>query len=116
MTRDEAYEAFTQLATDLAETFLAKNADYAVDSDPWHNFRECERAGIPMLDGLLTRMGDKWARYLNVYRMRKEGKRPNVRESLKETRRDLIVYLMCVDIIEEALLKGENSNDPREQC
>ena len=64
-----------------------KNAGYAGQTgDAWSNFRECEEFGIPIQDGIITRMSEKIASIRNVL-----GNRDNEQcgESLYDTMLDL---------------------------
>lgn len=71
--------------------------------DPWRNFRQCETFGIPIADGVLTRLCDKYIRFWNVYTNPANDK---VNESVIDTLKDFAAYcLILVCILEE------NNND-----
>lgn len=73
-----------------------KNNDYATGQDPFSNFRECEKLGIPAWKGCLVRMGDKWARINNLV-----GKQAN-NEPIEDSLLDLAVYsTICLLLREE---------------
>jgi hypothetical protein len=62
------YEILAQIACIHAD----KNHDYAGDEEPLANFHECERYHISAVDGAITRLSDKDARFrrwfLNRYK------------------------------------------------
>jgi len=82
---------FHQLLKEIGELSDRKNQDYATSSDPFSNFRECERFGVPAWKGVLVRMSDKWSRICNL--VGKEAKN----EPLEDSLMDLAVYsLICL--------------------
>ena len=84
--------AYLALLEQMADLHRRKSAGYAGDNpDPWANFRECERMGIAILDGLDTRMSDKWVRFCNL---RKNTANEQVGESLRDTLMDLASYAL----------------------
>lgn len=91
---------FHKLLKTIGELHDRKNKDYAVSDDPFSNFRECERFGIPAWKGVLVRMSDKWSRICNL--TSKEA----ANESLEDSFMDLSVYaLICLLLYEET--KGD---------
>lgn len=83
---------FYKLLELMADTYAKKNEDYS-GGNPLGNFLECRRAGIDEIDGLLTRIGDKFARVYSLNVKRKKGKGPAVtNEKLEDTLLDLSVY------------------------
>ena len=73
---------------EIKELHDKKNTDYAVDKDPFSNFRECEKIGIPAYKGIMVRMSDKWSRLCNLISKDSEGNY----ESIEDTFKDLAVY------------------------
>jgi len=94
---------FYQLLNELAALHDAKNQDYANAADPFANFRACEKAGIPMTDGIYTRMSDKWERITNLLAKRRQAEGPAVAgESIRDSLLDLAAYALieCVALDE----------------
>lgn len=82
---------FHKLLEEIGKLHDKKNTDYATTEDPFSNFRECERFGIPAWQGTLVRMSDKWARLCNL------TKREALNEPIEDTLMDLAVYsLICL--------------------
>ena len=77
------------------ELHKRKNAGYSgVDNpDPWHNFRACNAFGISAVDGCITRMCDKYQRYLNVS---SNPYNEQVHESINDTLEDLAAYALIL--------------------
>lgn len=84
----------------------SKNNDYATDSDPYQNLRECEKIGIkcphcnkcfnlPAHIGVLVRMSDKYSRLIQL--TWKEARN----ESVDDTHDDMAVY----SILRKCLMK-----------
>lgn len=80
----------------MADTFdaclaisVAKNADYANDSDPLANFRACEAFGVPLVKGIMVRLSDKFARIGNLLDREAQVKD----EAITDTIDDAIDYL-----------------------
>lgn len=109
-------QRFYALLDKMADLHSRKNQDYAGDAhssgrDPLANFRECEKLGIPAWLGVLTRMGDKWMRIVNLAKNRfTRGEGPAVKdESMVDTLLDLSVYsLIDIILLEEAEKQAEN--------
>jgi len=72
------------------DLMTAKNHDYAGEQarDLFANLRECERFGVPLHLGIMTRMSDKWCRACNLLQQDAAVKT----ESLEDTVRDMINY------------------------
>src|SRR5664280_712804 len=68
---------------------VAKNADYAGDSDPLANFRACTQFGVPLVKGIMVRLSDKFARIGNL--LDKEAKVKD--EKITDSIDDAIDYL-----------------------
>jgi len=88
------------LLVDAKETFDScfaimkkKNADYAGDLDPFHNFKNSRVVGVSPQKGILVRLMDKMSR-IGVLT---EGKGPAVKEeSIDDTIDDAINYLVIL--------------------
>lgn len=97
---------FYELLELMKETHDKKNSDYSDDEDPFSNFRECEKFGIPAYKGALVRMSDKWSRIINL--INKGGKHKVKDESITDTLIDLANYALITTIlIEEAKQDGK---------
>lgn len=71
-----------------------KNAGYSgSDPDPWANFRQCESFGVPVVDGCIARMCDKYSRYC---RLRENPDNEQVGESITDTLEDLGAYALIL--------------------
>ena len=88
---------YLRLLEYMGDLHVRKNAGYAGHSnDPWSNFRMCESFGIPAVDGVITRMSDKWSRIQSLW---KDKSNDQVGESLEDTLMDLAAYsliLICL--------------------
>jgi len=91
---------FHKLLKQIGELHDKKNSDYAVDQDPFSNFRECEKFGIPAWKGVMVRMSDKFCRLCNLV------DKPAKNESFEDNALDLAVYSMILK-----LLREENEKD-----
>lgn len=90
--RKPGHPKFYKLLELMADTYAKKNEDYSL-GNPLGNFLECRRAGIDEIDGLLTRIGDKFARVYSLNIKRKKGQGPAVvEEKFENTLLDLSVY------------------------
>jgi len=88
---------FYELLEQIKNLHDLKNSDYATDQDPFSNFRECERFGIPAWKGVLVRMSDKFCRICNLV---KKDEIKN--EPLEDSFMDLAVYsLICLLLYKE---------------
>jgi hypothetical protein len=84
---NDKFDAFLR---EMGEMHDRKNAGYATAGDPLHNFRACERFGIPMYQGLAVRISDKMSRWLNIVG---DANKDKVGESVEDTSIDTAVYL-----------------------
>jgi hypothetical protein len=82
---------FDALLRKMGELHDAKNAGYAVAEDPLHNFRACEKFGIPMYQGIAVRISDKQSRWQNLVG---DATKDQVGETLEDTTMDEAVYLL----------------------
>jgi len=89
---------FHKLLDKIREIHDSKSHDYAGTEDPFSNFRQCEKFGIPAWKGLMVRMSDKWSRLTNL-----ATKDAKVNESFEDTLLDLSIYsLICILLREDA--------------
>lgn len=96
---------FHALVDEMRRVHDSKNSDYADSAtDPLRNFRACEAAGIPALDGLMARLSDKYMRACNLVRKERETRAVGVEaEKLADTLLDLACYsLIGIILYEEA--------------
>lgn len=90
---------YLSLLDEMRDLHIRKNTGYAAASptnDPWYNFRQCGFFGIPVTDGVVTRMSDKWSRLQSLWR---NPERELVGESVEDTLMDLAAYsliLICL--------------------
>lgn len=94
-------QVYLDLLAELGDTFRRKNAGYAGKANNWdQNFRVVERIGVPIEDGLMVRLCDKWERLCNLW------DRPDldqVDEALDDTLLDLVNYgLILLTVRREA--------------
>lgn len=88
---------FEAVIEEAKELHRAKNAGYSGNNeDPWINFRECEKFGIRAIDGVMTRLCDKYVRFNNVYR---NNELDQVGESAIDTLRDLAAYSLIAHVM-----------------
>lgn len=87
MTRFELHMLHEELCHDAEKLMTVKNADYAIDTDPFRNFRMFGELGI------LVRMSDKLAR-LRTFSER--GTLAVADESVRDTILDLINYAVLL--------------------
>jgi len=73
---------YYKIIEELKQIHSDKNHDYADNSDPLSNFKECEKFGIPAWKGCLVRMSDKWCRIVQL--TKKEAKNESIEDSLKD--------------------------------
>jgi hypothetical protein len=85
---------YLKLLDDMRDLHQRKNAGYAGHSnDPWINFRQCEAFGITAVDGVITRMSDKWSRLQSLW---KDASNEQVGESIADTLMDLSAYALIL--------------------
>ena len=102
------YELLAQLTGEDWNTLIAgakelhekKNSGYSPsDTDAWANFRMCTLFGIDVVDGVITRLCDKFTRFQNVY---DDSTKDKVGESAIDTLKDFSAYcLIAVCLLEE---------------
>jgi|GEM_PF-1299087 len=97
---------FHELLDHMRDLHSRKNQDYAGKADPLQNLRWSEAIGIDGATGTFVRMGDKWARLVNLMRQRVETgvTSPAVKsEQIEDTLLDLAVYsILEIVLLEEA--------------
>lgn len=90
LSRDWYTQFVKELFGEMSELIEKKNADYTGGSDdPFANFKQSTRIGVPPLSGIYMRMQDKCQRveaWLNKGSLKVEG------EGLEDAFRDLIGY------------------------
>jgi hypothetical protein len=89
---------YLELLEEMKDLHIRKNTGYAAagNGDPWYNFRQCGFFGIPVTDGVVTRMSDKWSRLQSLW---KNPDRNLVDEPIEDTLMDLAAYsliLICL--------------------
>ena len=93
---------FYELLLQIAKLHSDKNSNYAEDNDPLSNLRECERMGVPAHIGVAIRLTDKFSRYTQLLK----GKKDLVGESVFDTLLDISVYsLLSIILIKESQKK-----------
>ena len=96
---------FSEILQQMQDTHDRKRNDYAAD-DPFGNFRESERLGIPAWKGALIRLSDKYTRIMNLAAGREQMVKD---ETIEDTLLDLAVY----SIIVLCLRQEAQQNKPR---
>ena len=91
------FKQFGSLLTQMSETFKKKNSDYAGE-DPFSNFRQSERIGIPAWKGCLVRIGDKYSR---LCQLAKKGEAEVKDETFEDTCMDLAIYALILRMLKE---------------
>jgi hypothetical protein len=93
-------ERYKALLDEALQLHLAKNAGYGGDSsDAWSNFRLAEGMGLTPVQGVLVRLGDKFARVQNLAANPENDK---VGESMRDSLMDLSAYaLIAICLMEE---------------
>ena len=93
---------FYEIMLENAIMHAKKNHDYAKDTDPLSNLKECEKFGIPAWKGALVRITDKISRITQLA----NGKHAEITdENIFDTLRDLSIYAILTMI----LLESQNS-------
>ena len=88
MNQKEFVKAIEATFGEAVSILRKKNTDYAVESDPWKNFRFAELVEVGVERAILVRMADKMARISNIL-----GKEAQVKdESIMDTLVDLANY------------------------
>lgn len=89
--REKYFENLLNTFDTAYELMLKKNQGYAKEGDPFENFRHSSLlAGITLEQGILVRMGDKFARFRNL--VEKGQTNDDVGEAVTDTLLDLINY------------------------
>lgn len=92
---------FYELLLQIAKLHSDKNSNYAEDGDPLSNLRECERMGVPAHVGVAIRLTDKFSRYTQLLK----GKKDLVSESVFDTLLDISIYSLLSIILLEGKQK-----------
>lgn len=102
---------YKALLDEAFELHLKKNQGYAANNpDAFANFRLAEGIGLTPLQGVLVRLGDKFARVQSIAR---DKRNDLVNESLRDTLMDLSAYaLIGICLMEET---GEDARDEVER-
>lgn len=99
------FEAFEK-ALDIV---FKKNADYSTKEDPYRNFRESEKFGVPAHYAVMVRLSDKWSRLCNYFR---NGEYQVKDEGVTDTIVDAINYLAILSsMLKEEVSKNEVVGD-----
>jgi len=110
--KDAKHKKFLLLIDEMVILHRNKNANYGSNSDPFANFRECEKFGIPAWLGCLVRMSDKWSRLINLA----NGVPDKVGESITDTLLDLSIYAMiCKILFEEKKYNPLQKNEKKQK-
>lgn len=90
---------FYDLLKRMAEVHSAKNRDYAGETDPLRNLRQCADAGIDPWVGVIVRMTDKLDRLKSFAKARAFAVKD---EGISDTLIDLANYsLLCLILFED---------------
>ncbi len=96
---------FEDVLKQMLATHEAKRNDYAGE-DPFGNFRESEKLGIPAWLGALVRLSDKYTRIMNLA----GGRERKVKdETIDDTLLDLAVYAIIVLCLRKRSLEKPGS-------
>lgn len=91
MATSQMYLDLTEAEKDLHKR---KSAGYTGDNpDPWANFRDSERLGVPAWKGAMIRLTDKFNRAINLAN---NPDNDQVGESFEDTMTDLSAYAKIV--------------------
>lgn len=96
LQRHPLSERFHEILKEVGATHDAKQQDYGVPGDPFHNVRSSEAFGVPAWKGAIMRAHDKMVRiqaYCRTGHLKNEG----VRDSLI----DLAVYAIIAEVLRE---------------
>lgn len=97
MDNKEFVEAIKDVFKDCIKIVEVKNKDYAVESDPFRNFRSASVIGIRPDKAILVRILDKIARVNNLL-----DRDPFVKsESLEDTLNDIVNYAAILKVYRE---------------
>lgn len=99
---------FYELLEEMAQTHSSKNHDYSAIEDPLSNFKEvAEFADISPYKVVMVNIGMKISRLKNLMLHSPEVKTETVRDTLK----DLSVYALLAQIVDEVLGQGNVKKD-----
>ena len=109
LLRHDVTERIPSLLAEMEDLHIRKSAGYAGQTNPdaFENIRACQRDfGVAVLDGLVTRLSDKWSRFGHVYR---DPTNDQVHEPIREIVIDMAAYLLIFTCIldEHAETHGE---------
>lgn len=105
MKKLNGHPRFYEILEGLAQLHSAKNSDYAGESDPLRNLRQCADMGIEPWKGVAVRLTDKMDR---IKSYAQKGSFEVKDEGLVDTLRDMAVYSILAIILFE-----ESRNDVR---
>jgi hypothetical protein len=101
MTKQQFIESIEKSYQEAMEIVKRKNADYAVESNPFKNFEYASYCNVSVEKAILVRISDKFARLCNLIDKGEEN-----REVLDETTADTILdicnYLVILKTYMEA--------------
>lgn len=105
--KGNGHPRFYALLERMAEVHSAKNRDYAGDSDPLRNLRQCQDAGVDPWVGVIVRLTDKMDRLKSFAKARTYAVKD---EGIADTLIDMANYsLLCLILFEES--DGQNPSD-----
>jgi hypothetical protein len=110
----EGSRRYKELLEEAFELHLAKNQGYSAQNpDAFANFRLAKGMGLTPVQGVLVRLGDKFAR---VQSLAKNPENDMVGESMRDTLMDLSAYaLIAVCLMEEQIEASIDRTEP-EHC
>lgn len=79
----------------LKEMHEAKNRGYSPGDDSWKNIKACSDFEINVLDGIVTRICDKYSRFISLYN---NPENDRVGEKIEDTTYDFISYLIILKL------------------
>ena len=87
-------KSLEELSKEAKDLHKRKNAGYSGNNnDPWINFRASQMFGIDPIDGILTRLTDKYMRLKNVWI---NSELEQVNEAIEDTLMDFSAYLLIL--------------------
>lgn len=88
-------QKYLDLLDSMKDLHARKSAGYSgqENPDPWANFRKCAEFGIDPIDGILTRMSDKWSR---IGSLRRNADNEQCGEAFEDTLIDLASYTLIM--------------------
>lgn len=88
MTRKNFRKSLKNTFKECLKISHKKNKDYAINEDPFKNFRASEVVGVPIARAILVRMTDKMSRISNLLDKENSVKDEKIEDSIY----DLINY------------------------